>query len=564
MAQKGDAMAAAGGGRERGPMMRGGALIVVTCLIGLLPGVAQAVPAARAELPRPNAWAAAGPYPMSHHNPAQTDVTVVDGPTKGKTLTRDEAKTVPVVWCSAPIVKKVGEHTTVIAGTPHGLAKINATGEAFDLVSFMPYPGLEQEHTDVTPDDLDWHRAKIDEKRRKKQDWRLLFHSAYLLYDAELNVSNGGSGAYGVIDKDGHHYTFFGATRLVKSFDDNRIEAPQRPLRHVDIRDGLPDDVAEGISRILGISMTYDGHLAVAATGALFVFDRELNRKHYVLFPGEHVENSIAIDEKRIYMVTSTHMRGVVWDGERLSTDAATGAWQSRYDVMAEGAAIRRGAASHGSGTTPTLMGFGDDEDELVLISDGNPEGAQLVAFWRDEIPEDFAQKPGTGSRRIADQIRLRVSPLTVEASPAVYGQGVVVLNSTYPDSAPAPLSIIGNAFLAGVTREPPRGAQKFDWNAEQNRFEESWFLEQIDNTDWMPPAISPQNGLAYFANKVDDTYEYQAIDWQTGALVARWRFPDDSVLWNNWGGITTLLEDGDLLLGGFFAVKRYDIGHLR
>ena len=32
---------------------------------------------------------------------------------------------------------------------------------------------------------------------------------------------------------------------------------------------------------------------------------------------------------------------------------------------------------------------------------------------------------------------------------------------------------------------------------------------------------------------------------------------------WNNRGGITTLLDDGDLLLGGFFSVKRYDIGHL-
>ena len=44
----------------------------------------------------------------------------------------------------------------------------------------------------------------------------------------------------------------------------------------------------------------------------------------------------------------------------------------------------------------------------------------------------------------------------------------------------------------------------------------------------------------------------------------ARWVFPDDSVLWHNWGGITTRLDDGDLLLGGFFAVKRYDVGHLR
>ena len=54
-----------------------------------------------------------------------------------------------------------------------------------------------------------------------------------------------------------------------------------------------------------GISMTYDGHIAVAAMGALFVFDRDLKRKDYLLFPGEHVENSIAIDEKRIYVVTS-------------------------------------------------------------------------------------------------------------------------------------------------------------------------------------------------------------------------------------------------------------------
>jgi len=67
-----------------------------------------------------------------------------------------------------------------------------------------------------------------------------------------------------------------------------------------------------------------------------------------------------------------------------------------------------------------------------------------------------------------------------------------------------------------------------------------------------------------YVANKVDSAYEYRAIDWETGELVARWLFPDDSVLWNNWGGITTLLDDGDLLLGGFFAVKRYDVGHLR
>ena len=36
---------------------------------------------------------------------------------------------------------------------------------------------------------------------------------------------------------------------------------------------------------------------------------------------------------------------------------------------------------SGGSGTTPTLLGFGDDPDKLVLVSDADPDGAQVVAF---------------------------------------------------------------------------------------------------------------------------------------------------------------------------------------
>ena len=122
-------------------------------LAGLLAFLLASAPVAlRAEPGRPAAhpFAAAGPYPMSHHNPGQTDLTIVDGPTKGRALTRADAKTAPVVWCSAPIVKERGTHTTAIAGTPHGLAKIDATGEAFELVSFMPYPGLEDEQAGST------------------------------------------------------------------------------------------------------------------------------------------------------------------------------------------------------------------------------------------------------------------------------------------------------------------------------------------------------------------------------------------------------------------------------
>jgi len=285
-----------------------------------------------------------------------------------------------------------------------------------------------------------------------------------------------------------------------------------------------------------------------------------------MFFPGEHVENGIAIDEKRIYVTTSKHMYGLAWDGESLSADEVRGGWKSAYDVMPEGEALKLGAASHGSGTTPTLMGFGDDEDHLVVISDGHPDGAQLVAFWRDAIPADFSQKPGTRSRRIAGQIRIPDARTTIEASPVAYGYGVIVIDSTYPEPAPVPfpLSIIPNALLAGVTREAPRGMHKFDWLPDEDRFVLDWTLDYVDNTDWMPPGVSPHTGLAYIAHKENGRYEYQGIDWDTGELVARWRFPDDSIRWNTWGGMTSFLEDGDLLLGGFFTAKRFNIGHLR
>ncbi|MFL2936216.1 MAG: hypothetical protein ACJZ7Z_05735 [Myxococcota bacterium] len=514
------------------------------------------------ELPLKNPWLAEGPYPISHHNPGQTDLSTERGPTRGKDLEAQDAKTVPVAWCSAPIVKEVDGETTVIAGAANGLVKIRATGEAFEWVSTLAYPEVS-DFSDVTPEKIADVMEGIDESRRSGSDWGLLFRSLWMFVPLEMwGLPNG---AYGVIDRDGYHYTSYGWTRLLKSFDDNEIAEPLRAIKHVDVRDELPSEAQGYIGRIMGLTMTYDGFIVAASSGGLLVFDRELNLRDYLLFPDEHVENSIAADEKRIYVVTSKHMYGVAWDGERLSLEEDKGGWKSPYDVMPEGEAVSRGAASHGSGTSPTLMGFGDDEDHLVLIADGSREGSQLVAFWRDGIPDDFEQKPGTGSRRIADEIRIKDSPLTVEASPTVWGYGVIVLDSTYPDtpSVPGVLHILPNAFLSGVTREPPRGMQKFDWDPEGDRFVESWYLAYPDNTDWMPPAVSPHTGLAYLAHKEGGRYEYQAVDWDSGNLVARWRFPDDGVIWNTWGGITTLLQDGDLLLGGFFAVKRFNVGHL-
>ncbi|EKS42252.1 hypothetical protein [Afipia broomeae] len=66
-----------------------------------------------------------------------------------------------------------------------------------------------------------------------------------------------------------------------------------------------------------------------------------------------------------------------------------------------------------------------------------------------------------------------------------------------------------------------------------------------------------PQGGVASMAG----IYEYVGIDWTTGQTKARWVFPDDSRKWNACGGITSILEHGDMIVGGAFAIKRLNIG---
>ena len=58
------------------------------------------------------------------------------------------------------------------------------------------------------------------------------------------------------------------------------------------------------------------------------------------------------------------------------------GAWVAEY----------RSSKGGGSGATPALMGFGD-EDRLIALTDGD-ELMNVTLMWRDEIPEDWENCP--------------------------------------------------------------------------------------------------------------------------------------------------------------------------
>jgi hypothetical protein len=538
--------------------MKSPALVPLAFVLMTATAYAQAVP----NMPTKNPWLATSAFPISHSNPGATEAVPHAGPTKGRKLSVADVKIVPNVFASNPTIKNVGGERIIIASGVDGTRKILATGEAFGLVSFIPYPGHEAYVAKATPAALQAALDKADAAYRTKDEAAILAMSK-LMADIGFNRLQIAGGTYNMIDKDGFHYAPAGGLVVVKTTDDNIPRGMLRVAKVKDLAPDVPADLKQSVTHIVGITMSYAGDVMVAAHGALFLLDRDLNLKGMMPLPGEDVENSICADEQGIYVVTSKRMLKVIWTGTKLSIDEADGGWQSEYNTMSRERATAAGAltVSGGSGTTPTLMGFGNDPDKLVVISDGDPNGAQVVAFWRDKIPDDFKQQPGTKSRRIAGQIRTDISKVTIEPSFSVLGYGVVVQNGSYPKPEP---DIWANAFTAGVTRPAPVGVQKFTWNTQTRSFEKNWINNEIDNTDVMVPVISAASRVIYLANKQNGVYEYVGVDWDSGEIKARWPFPDDSRKWNAYGGITALLEDGDLLIGGVFTIKRVNVGDAR
>jgi len=541
---------------NRREFLLNGASLLASSLV--VPRVANSALAQQLpNMPAPNPWLTRSVYPTSHFNGGATDSVLFAGPAKGGMLVRErDVKVVPNLMVSNPTVKKIGSDTVMFASGIFGVRKILATGKAFENLSFTPYPGYEDRAARTDEKRVAMLLAELDAARRAKDDAKLISLTTNGLESIGWNLVDGINGVYNMFDRDGFHYCVFGGTKVLKSTDDNKVRDSVRIVKAVDVAAAMPPAEAKAISRIIGLNMTYDGHIAAAAPGALVVLDRDLNVKSYVAFPGEAVDNNIAIDERNgIYVVTSRRMLKVIWSGQKLSTDEKDGAWESGYEWIPDEEALAAGSISRGSGTTPTLMGFGNDPDKFVVIADAARSGTNLVAFWRDDIPADFQQKPGTKSRRIADQARIEISQITIEPSPNVLGYGAAVINGSYPKPVKYPGA--PNAFTAGVTRPAPLGVQKFIWNPKTRQFDKAWVNREVDNSDIMVPVVSAATGLMYCAHKENGDYQYVALDWMTGELKERWIFPDDSRVWNAFGGITTILEDGDLLIGGAFGIKR-------
>jgi hypothetical protein len=253
--------------------------------------------------------------------------------------------------------------------------------------------------------------------------------------------------------------------------------------------------------RLIGMSLTYDGYLIIGAFNGVGVVDRALTKTPviYNIEPGQLITNSFSVDENNGIYVASGSMRTLgdgilrklVWTGSTLSDAETDGAWSSAYDGGNWPPAVKAS-----TGSTPTLMGFGPDEDHLVVLTDG-VDRMKVVAFWRDEIPPDFVQKPGTKSRRIAGQIQVTAGlpPDTQwvqsEQSVVVNGWGTFVVNNMVPNGHKDKLI---DVLINGPVIAPPQGMERVEWNPQTREWRSVWAHGDIASTSMVPMATSASN----------------------------------------------------------------------
>ena len=377
------------------------------------------------------------------------------------------------------------------------------------------------------------------------------------------------AGVYALVSSD--NYVYSNAGNIVSAIGMVDKNDPQKGLEvkySFDVSKLIPAaEIAPGIKRInmVGMNMTYDGHIIIGAVNGVAIIDREFKGpgQFYSFKDDELCTNSIAVDENNgIYIATGSklpkgdgNMCKLVWTGKEISDKEKDGAWISPYNGGDWPPAIKAGT---GAGSTPTLMGFGSDEDKLVLITDGQNR-MNLVAFWREAIPESHKQVEGTKSRRIAGMIPIKAGLpedkpwIQSEQTIVVNKWGAFLVNNLIDEGHP---DRIIDVMTVGPVHPGPKGMERVEWNPEKNMFTSVWTRNDVVSTSMVPLVTSNSNMVLVNGYTLERGWEISGLDWNTGKDRLKVKF-GKSNRGNGAYAILQLLENGDLLFNSVIGPYR-------
>lgn len=319
-----------------------------------------------------------------------------------------------------------------------------------------------------------------------------------------------------------------------------------------------------------GMGMTANGFLVVNTMGGTVA---TLDRNTLQLIDSYRVEgedevflNSFAtgpeLDGGAVYVASNQNMYRLAVDARgKIHADEASGAWKAAYDRGVRFDAVK---IADGTGSTPTLMGFGPDEDKLVVITDGAKK-MRLVAFWRDGIPAGWKQKPGTLSARIADQkevdVGADIETVQSEQSVAVYGKHAFVVNNIPAVARPAlDKSNYYVTMLNGVTRPMPQGVAMLKWDSAKDAWTPQWARSDVSSIS-VVPMISGGSRMAiingFYAGRPGEGFHI-GMDLDTGKTVLEIASGSDPVF-NGMYAPIKVDRQGRLMYGMAFGLVLLD-----
>jgi len=267
------------------------------------------------------------------------------------------------------------------------------------------------------------------------------------------------------------------------------------------------------------------------------------------------VRNGFAIDPSGgIYIASQAHMHKVVWTGSGLSISPADGAWTAPY----------LNDWGHGTGATPSLMGFGL-EDRFVVITDGQPL-MQVVLFWRDAIPDDWQALAEAPDRRIAGMQpahmgNAEIQAIQSEQSVVVAGYGALVVNNNArnaPWYLPERARMLLVSFLGNQLEYQPYGVQKFAWDPRARVFAQSWVNTEVSSPNSVP-LVSYASNRVYLVGARDQNWTLEALDWSTGEEV--FHYVIGGQRYNSLFAGTLMDEDGRIHYGSVWGRVRLNPG---
>ena len=482
--------------------------ILLVCLMSFVSMLAQAV-----NMPPVNPYLANSSNSMAHGNPAQQDAVTQSGPSgPSRTLKPDQIQ-----------YQHVGpaHFGAVTSGVyPDGKRVLWSNGidrivkidyNTWEVVAEYFFPGVEI----YDEQRADKSIAEFDESNSGFLPLARTFREMGKLRDL--------ANLYTVLDRD-HTYYVGSKTGTITAYGD----ADPKDSRSAIVKQAefqLPEEVT---GPVMGLNMTYDGWLIVATEhGYIAAVKPDFSAVHTVRMHYSEgaedkatgpagkgwVRNGFAVDDEGgIYIASQDHMHKVAWTGDRLSIDEADGAWTASY----------LNSWGQGTGATPSLMGFGD-EDPFVVITDGE-NLMNVVLFWRNEIPQGWQPPDGAPDRRIAGMLPANMGDRDLEAlqseqSVIVAGYGALVVNNTprnIPWYLPERASTLMVSFLGSSPEHQPYGVQKFHWNPQAQRMENSWVNTKVSSPSSVPMASLDSNRV-YFIGARDNQWTLEALDWDTG-----------------------------------------------